>query len=96
MLKLVKQPNQLKALVESENWMKRRVVWQKTQAESLTDFPRLTINELHNLTLGVYQIKQRKSYTEEHLNDLGLYELYVHKEHNNIICVQLQSRHTSS
>jgi len=66
------------------------------EAQTLKDFPKLTLNELRNLTLGTYQIKQAKSYTEEHFNDSGLYELLVHKERSDIIRVQLQSRHTSS
>jgi len=96
MLRLVEKPNQLKLLVETENWTKQRVIWQKMEAQTLKDFPKLTLNELRNLTLGIYQIKQAKYYTEEHLNNSGLYELLVHEERSDIIRVQLQSRHTSS
>jgi len=32
MLKLAKKPNQLKLLVETENWAKQRVIWQKMEA----------------------------------------------------------------
>ena len=52
--------------------------------------------ELRNITIGVYQIKRAESYTEEHFNDSGLYELYVHKERHDVIRVQLQSRHSTS
>lgn len=96
MLRLVDQPNHLKSLVERENWMKQRVIWQKIDAQALNDFPKLTLEELRTLTIGIYQIKQAKSYTEEHFSDSGLYYLLVHKERNDIIRVQLQSRHRSS
>jgi len=93
MLRLVEKSNQLK-LLETENWTKQRVIWQKMEVQILKDFLKLTLNELRNLTLDIYQIKQAKSYTEEHLNDSKLYELLVHKERSDIIHVQ--SRHTSS
>jgi len=67
MLRLVEKPNQLKLLMETENWTKQQVIWRKMEAQTLKDFPKLT-HKLRNLTLGIYQVKQTKSYTEEHLN----------------------------
>lgn len=58
------------------------------QAQTLVDFPRLAINELRNLILGV--IKQGKSNTEECIRHSGHYKLFVHKERNDIIRDQLQ------
>lgn len=40
--------------------MRRRVVTQRMNAQVLTDFPRLTIKELRNVTLGMYQNEQKK------------------------------------
>lgn len=49
------------------------------EAQTLMDFPRLTINKLVNLTLVASQIKKKKSYTEEeHIRDSLLYELFGH------------------
>ena len=47
------------------------------------------------ITLGVYQLKQAKSYTEEHLSDDGMHSFLVHKQERKILRVQIQSRHTS-
>lgn len=42
------------------------------------------------------QLKQAISYTEEHLDNDGEYELQLLKPQNNVVQVKLQSRHTSS
>lgn len=44
----------------------------------------------------MYQIKQAKLYTDEHLSDDGLYSVFIHRQERSIIRVQIQSRHTSS
>lgn len=62
----------------------------------LQDFPRLTLDDLHKITIGVYQLKQASSYAREHMSDEGNYVLYVYQEESDILRVKLQSRHTSS
>jgi len=58
---------------------------------------RLTLDELRQSTLSVYQIKQAKCYTREHRDtESGLHMLSVHKEEWDILRVQLQSPHNSS
>lgn len=63
-------------------------------ASTNIDLFSIMINELHNLTLRVYQMQEGKSYTEEHLYDSGLQALFVHKK-RKIISVQQQLRHMS-
>ena len=46
--------------------------------------------------MGIYQLKLAESYTDEHFDDNGLYEIMTHKEENNIIKAQIRSRQTSS
>ncbi|XP_018401795.1 PREDICTED: uncharacterized protein LOC108778963 [Cyphomyrmex costatus] len=96
MMQLVSQPNHLQELVELEGWGKKRVIWEPLTHDAFNDFPKLTMDELTLLTLGVYQIKQAKSYTFEHLHDDGMYSLFIHKQERSIIRLQIQSRHTSS
>ena len=96
MLRLASQPNHLRERVEEKRWAKKKASWLPITQESLPDFPRLTLDELRYITLGVYQLKQAKSYTEEHLSDDGMYFFMVHKHERNILRVQIQSRHTSS
>ena len=59
------------------------------------------MDDLHRLTIGVYQLKQAASYTREHLasDDLDVdkyYAMYIHRDEADIIRVKMQSRHTTS
>ena len=96
MLRLASQPNNLREHAEEGRWTKKKASWLPITQESLPDFPRLTLDELRYIALGVYQLKQDKSYTEEHLSDDGMYSFLVQKQERNILRVQIQSRHTSS
>ena len=66
--------------------------WKKRQE----DFPKLSHSHLRDLTLGIYQIKQAKSYTQEHVSAKGKYEFNIHKEEAGLIHVRIQSCHSSS
>ncbi|CAC5410204.1 unnamed protein product [Mytilus coruscus] len=81
--------------IESENLHRiRSSSWCKIDAASV-DFPSIT-EDLRNLTLGVYQIKLAKSYVAEHVTENNDFEVLVHKQENNLICAQMQSRHVSA
>lgn len=47
-------------------------------------------------SLLAHQLKPAHSYTEEHITDNELYKLFVHKENDNIIRVQIQLCQKSS
>lgn len=61
--------------------------------ESLEDFPKFSEGQLQDITLGVYQIKRARSYTQEHISEDGKYNFSVHKEENGLIRVRIQSHH---
>ena len=46
--------------------------------------------------MGVYQIRQAKSYSEEHQTDAGKYQIFVNKEQDGFPKAQIRSKHTSS
>ena len=46
--------------------------------DSLKDFPKLTDDELCDITLGVYQIKQAVIHKRAYVSK---YEISIHKEH---------------
>jgi len=96
MLALFKKPNDLQKKVEDKRWLRKTTIWEKMEATSIRDFPRLTLEDLHRITIGIYQIKQAASYTRKHMAENGNYVLYVHKQEADILRVKLQSRHTSS
>ena len=63
MLRLSKMPNSLQLKVDEPGWDQKKVVYNKIEDSSDLDFPRLTMDELRWVTMGVYQLKQSKSYT---------------------------------
>lgn len=70
--------------------------WKTIDETDLSDFPQLTESELRDKTMGVYQLKQADSYTEEHISDTGPYKIMVHKEEAGTLKAKIQSRHTSA
>ncbi|CAG2244312.1 unnamed protein product [Mytilus edulis] len=62
--------------------------------DSVEDFPKLSEEDIRDITLGVYQVKLAKSYTEEHLENDDYYE--VMQQGHQLIRVRMASRHTSS
>ena len=46
--------------------------------------------------MGVYQLKLAKCYTKEHLSDDGEYLIKINSDIEDILRVQIQSRHTSA
>ena len=87
MLRLASQPTPLRERAEEERWAKKKASWLPITQEPLPHFPRLTLDELRYITLGVYQLKQAKPYTEEQLSDNGMYSFLVHKQERNILRV---------
>ncbi|XP_062619706.1 uncharacterized protein LOC134281247 [Saccostrea cucullata] len=97
MLHLSKRTNELQEFVESNGLSNRTYSWQKIDAAGFAqDFPKLSDSEIRQLTLGVYQVKMAKAYTQEHLQDDGTYEILVNEDLDGIIGAKIQSRHVSS
>ncbi len=71
--------------------------WIRLGPTDLPDFPKLTIAELQQLSFGVYQLCQAKSYIEFHKrNHNGIFHIEYHKFQNNILLLRgLTSRHKS-
>ena len=46
--------------------------------------------------MGIYQLKQAKSYMDEHFDEKGSYEIVTHKENEGVLKAQIRSRHTSN
>ena len=68
--------------------------WTVITETEVSDFPKLSESDLRELTFGVYQIKQAKSYTDEHLKD-GQYTISVQQNCPEIVYGLIQSRHVS-
>lgn len=55
----------------------------------------LSEDYIRALTFGLYQLKQSKSYTREHLSNDGSYNFEFIKEDINMIQVKINSRYLS-
>lgn len=66
MLQRMKQPNRLLQQLEEKGLLRKRSTCTPTDATNLNNFPRLSMDELRNITMDVYQLKQAPSYVKEH------------------------------
>ena len=65
-------------------------------ASEMAEFSQLNVEGLRDLTMGVYQIRQAKSYSMEHQTDAEKYQIFVNKEQDGGLKAQIRSRHTCS
>lgn len=93
MLQLSHQVNSLKERVEAEELDGRKSsVW--IDASTLHDFPKLTEQQLREMTCGSYQLKLSRCYIKEHID--GNHDILIHREDRHLLKVKMQSRHVSS
>ena len=59
------------------------------------DFPALSIEDLRRLLFGTYQIKQSKTYVEEHLDSNGNYIIELEESDDDILRCTIRSRHSN-
>ncbi|XP_052689344.1 uncharacterized protein LOC128167586 [Crassostrea angulata] len=96
MLNKAKQPNQLLELLTTKNLLRTRSTFSLVDSQNLCNFPSLSLEDLRNITMGVYQIHQAPFYVKEHLDEDGTFQLMVHKESDSLIKLKIQSRHSQS
>ena len=69
------KPNHLKQLVDKGKLSTRGGGWRSNLDNVIPEFPQLTLDNLRSITLGVYQIKQARHYTDEHMMANGDYQV---------------------
>ena len=97
-LSLLNETNELEKYVKDiKDGSERRLKWVALDAsEAIADFPRLSLDDLMELTLGVYQVKQAKAYVIEHIDPNGSYEVKVAVKEKKLMRAHIQSRHANS
>ncbi|RVE47928.1 hypothetical protein evm_007442 [Chilo suppressalis] len=90
--------NSLADFVESNNLNKRRAQFQSisVNTDNITFFPQLQYNDLILISLGVYQIKQARSYYGEHVRQDGNYIIEVCREVDQQLLAQLEIQHSEN
>ena len=77
-----------------DNKLQKIKKWTKMEgAKAAPDFPKRLVAQLEELTLGVFQLKQAKSYTNENINDDGCYEIMISTQTNGLLRAKIPSRH---
>ena len=98
MLNLLKETNELQNYVKQlKDGSEKKLKWVTLDASgSINDFPRLSLDSLMDLTIGVYQLKQAKTYAIEHIDPDRTYEVKVAMQEKAVVRALIQSRHMKS
>ena len=79
MLRLESHPNHLQERIEKEGLARKKVMWVLITEDSLLILTKLALEELRYITLGVYQLKQAKSYRRTPIRDRNLLAFYTQR-----------------
>lgn len=88
--------NTLANIIETENWNRKRVIFQQLSSRDLNDFPEMTENDLKVFFTGSYQLSQAISYLAEMMDEENNILLHYVKQQPNIVKFQVKSRHINA
>ncbi|CAF1214590.1 unnamed protein product [Didymodactylos carnosus] len=94
-LSLVDTTNKFEKLLSDKEFKKIKNRTKIDARDAAPDFPALSEIELQDITIGVFQIKQAKSYSTEHINEDGQYEILVSTDNSNLLRANIQSKHSN-
>jgi hypothetical protein len=84
-------------LVRVENGsLSGRSRWKKKIEDADFDFPEISLDDMRALFFGSYQIKQARTYVEEHLDPDGDYTIELGDTDEDILRCTIQSRHSNA
>lgn len=91
---MMQEKNSLADFVDANNLNRRRAQFQSITLERdnyVEDFPQMGYNDLVLIPLGVYQIKQARSYYGEHVRQDGSYIIEVCKGDRHGVTTRIAS-----
>ena len=65
-------------------------------SNSINNFWKMNFDKLQELTLGIYQLKQARSYSTEHLSDDRAFLVKVTNQRQDLLRAPIQSRHRNA
>ncbi|EGI65266.1 hypothetical protein G5I_06265 [Acromyrmex echinatior] len=94
MLQKARSENTLRLRVETEHLARRNAMWNRLNENQILDFPRLDIDFLKELTVGIYQIRLAPAYIQDKLvrDESEVFELDEHRNEANFLKVWVYSR----
>ena len=95
MLRLVTQSNDIKSYVDKlKSISEESLILTVLNTKHLVkDFPCITFNELNNLTLSTFHLKQVKKYATKHFSDGDSFGIKVVKQRDDLVRAQIQFQH---
>lgn len=98
MMEKARDVNVVKARVEIDNLHSRNARWIKLNQYHVPDFPRLTLNYLRDLTVGVYQVNLAPSYVQDKLQreEMEVFEFDELREDPFILRFRIFSRYRNA
>ena len=95
MLSLINERNKLKEPIDTLKVNDTKDLnWTRIDASNtFCDFPVLTLDQLNEITLGWFQLKQAKRYAMEHLSANGSFTAQFSKQQLNVVRARIQPRH---
>ncbi|VDH99719.1 Hypothetical predicted protein [Mytilus galloprovincialis] len=85
---------QIQKYFEDNDLIREKAIYSEVNGtENVLDFPKLTLQQIRDITMGVYQLKQDPRYTESPLSD-DSYMLQTCCDRSNLLRVKLTSRHS--
>lgn len=88
--------NKFKEEIESLGLKRMTTRWEKASESSVTEFPKLSMEDLKRITLGTYQIKIAEKYIESHMKEFSEFGIFIHRDTEGIIRARIQSRFSRS
>jgi len=95
-LRLFKTSNELQQRVATERLDRNVKSWVKASSQVCVDFPLLSMAQLEQLTLGVYQIRLARKYTKRHFLGRADYEIHLNNDVPGVLRVHMKSRFGSN
>ncbi|XP_051176697.1 uncharacterized protein LOC127291551 [Leptopilina boulardi] len=103
MLEKSRRPNAVQERVQLENLERRNALWIRLNVDQVPHFPRLTLEYLQDLTVGVYQVKLSPGYIQdkvireeneefqidEHFNEIGFIRIRIYSRFRNATRYQI-------
>jgi hypothetical protein len=95
-LEMLNKVNNINGLSEIARNYTKRTKRSRVQSDPLKiNFPKLNESYIKSLTCGIYQLKQARSYTNEHLDENGNYIFEIFEEEAFLLRVKIKSRFRS-
>lgn len=90
--------NAVQERVEADRLCRRNGQWEHLTEEHVQDFPRLSLQQLKELTVGTFQVRLANAYVQDkvHRDEDGGFELDMHINEQSFMRVRVNSRHQNA